>query len=323
MNMAMLPAAQTVGKILCHNIDDGKGSKAFAKGHTVQPGDVERLVELGHTSVYVAILDDNDVHEDAAATRLARAVMGDGVEATRASTGRVNLLAHRRGVVMVKTGALNVINSIDGLTTATVRQHSVIETGKMVATIKIIPYAVSDESLRQAEAAGRDANGVIAVQPLLSRRVAIILTGSETAREQVIATFEAPLRERVSNLGSQPEPTVFVIENPAALAAAITETLRRRAEMIIIAGQTSIMDKDDLTPQGIRLAGGRVEHYGVPVEPGNLLLLAYAGDVPIMGAPGCARSRHTNVIDLVLPRLLAGEKLQRQDLIALGNGGLL
>jgi molybdenum cofactor cytidylyltransferase len=323
MKMQMLPTETTVGTILCHNIDDGRGGKAFAKGHAIQPDDVARLQALGHRSVYVVSLEPGDVHEDPAATRLARAVVDTGVEATRANTGRVNLLAQHHGVVTVKPDALQLVNGIDGLTVATLPRYSVVGNGKIAATIKIIPYAVSEDSLRQAEEIGRAAGGIVGVRPLPEMTVAIVLTGSEAAREQVTSAFEPPLRERVQALGSRPLAAAFVAEEPAAIAKALSAALKGGAGMVIIAGQTSIMDKDDITPQGIRLAGGAIEHYGVPVEPGNLLLLAYAGTIPIMGAPGCARSRQTNVIDLVLPRLLSGEHMTRQDLIALGNGGLL
>jgi hypothetical protein len=323
MKITLLPAEQAVGKILCHNLDDSSGHKAFAKGHIVQPEEIDRLKAIGYDNVYVVILDEGDIPEDAAATRMAQAVMGSGVEATRAVTGRVNLLAGRHGVVHVNGEALKAINSIDGLTTATLRTHSVIEAGKIAATVKIIPYAVAETSLRRAEEIGRASGGIISVWPLLMLKVALVLTGSDRARQQVTADFEPPLRDRIVTLGSQPLPAVFVPEQSQAIAQAIKDAVASGAGMIIIAGQTSIMDGDDITPQGIRLAGGEIEHYGVPVEPGNLLLLAYLGSVPIMGAPGCARSRHTNVVDLVLPRLLTGERVQRQDLIALGDGGLL
>ena len=323
MKMQMLPTETTVGTILCHNIDDGQGGKACAKGHIIQAGDVARLQALGLQSVYVVTLDAGDVHEDAAATRLAQAVMAGGVEATRASTGRINLLAQHHGVVTVKPDALQSVNSIDGLTVATLPRYGVVGAGKIAATVKIIPYAVSDASLKQAEAIGQAAGGIVGVRPLREMKVAIILTGSAAAREKVTSTFEQPLRERVQALGSQPQAAIFVAEEPKAIAQALSAALKDGAGMVIIAGQTSIMDKDDITPQGIRLGGGAIEHYGVPVEPGNLLLLAYAGAIPVLGAPGCARSRQTNVIDLVLPRLLSGEHMTRQDLIALGNGGLL
>ena len=323
MKLELLPTNSTGGKILCHNIDDGKGGKAFAKGHLIQRGDIARLQELGHDSVYVVTLDEHDVHEDTAATRLALAVKGSGVEVTKATTGRVNLLAMQRGIVTLNVQALESVNGVDGLTVAALREHSVVEAGKIVATVKIIPYAVSEKDLRFAEDIGQFGEGIVRVQPILPAKVAIVLASSETAREHVVANFEAPLRERVTALGCNPLPTVVVAEEPVAIARAITDALQQHASVIIIAGQTSIMDNNDITPQGIRLAGGKIECFGAPVEPGNLLLLANVRGVPVLGAPGCARSHQTNVIDLVLPRLLAGELLAQRDIRALGNGGLL
>lgn len=169
----------------------------------------------------------------------------------------------------------------------------------------------------------RHIEGIVGVQPLLAGKVAIILTGSESAREQVISAFEPPLSERVQALGSQALPSVFVAEEPAAIARAIGDAVQQHVSVIVIAGQTSIMDENDITPRGIRLAGGKIECFGAPVEPGNLLLLANVRGTPVLGAPGCARSRQTNVVDLVLPRLLAGQPLVQRDIRALGNGGLL
>lgn len=323
MKLELLPTHSTAGKIFCHNIDDGKGGKAFAKGHLIQPGDIARLQELGHDSVYVVTLDEHDVHEDAAATRLALAVKGSGVEVTKATSGRVNLLAVQRGVVTLNVQALESVNGSDGLTVAVLREHSVVEAGKIVATVKIIPYAVNEKDLRFAEDVGQLAEGIVSVLPILPGKVAIILTASETAHEHVVANFEAPLRQRVTALGCHPLPTVVVAEQPATIARAISDALQQHVSVIIIAGQTSIMDSNDITPQGIRLAGGKIECFGAPVEPGNLLLLASVRGTPVLGAPGCARSRQTNVIDLVLPRLLAGELLAQRDIRALGNGGLL
>lgn len=323
MRLVTVPAAAAVGKILCHNILDSSGRKAFRKGQIVKPEDVARLLALGHDEICVAKLEPGDVHEDAAATRLAQAVSGPGLQATKPSTGRVNLTAAERGVLYVQPEALAATNAPDGLTVATLRRHTVVPARKIVATLKIIPYAVPEQRLRSVEAVLQETGPVVWLRPLLPRQVSLILTGSEAGRAGVIAGFEPPLRERVEALGSRSAPAIFVPEDAQHIARAVQGALDGGSQLIILAGETSIMDVDDVTPQGIRLAGARIEHYGVPVEPGNLLLLAYAGDVPIMGAPGCARSRHINVIDLVLPRLLAGERVQGGDLAALGEGGLL
>jgi molybdopterin biosynthesis enzyme len=199
-----------------------------------------------------------------------------------------------------------------------------IQAGKIVATIKIIPFAVVERHLRAAEAVAREARGVVSVRPLKSIAAALILTGGPAGKAKTIAAFEPAIRSRLEALGATLlKPTYYIAEDREEIAHTLRQAVRQGAGLVIIAGETSIMDINDITPQGIVQAGGRVEHYGAPVEPGNLLLLAYLGDVPVIGAPGCARSKSTNIMDLILPRLLTGERLTRKDIIALGNGGLL
>lgn len=323
MQLRVVPVEQAVGRILVHNVADETGRKAFSKGHVVRQEDLDRLVRLGQREAYVAQLEPGDVHEDEAAARLAAVVTGAGVALGRATTGRVNLHAVHRGLLRVNADAVGRINDLDGLTVATLRDNTVVGEKQMVATIKIIPFAVPDASLGQAEAIGRESPGAVKVSPMRQTDVALVLTGSDAARLRVFQAFEKPIRDRVEELGSRMMSVAYVAEDEAAIAEAVSAAVERGAGLVILAGETSIMDADDITPRGIRRAGGHVEHYGAPVEPGHLLLLAYRGQVPILGAPGCARSRHHNVVDLILPRLLAGERLTRADIVALGVGGLM
>jgi len=318
-----VPIEEAAGKILVHNVADETGRKAFGKGHVVAREDLEKLAQLGRRDAYVAELEPGDVHEDQAAARLAAAIAGPGVLPGRATTGRVNLHAAYRGLLKVDAETLGRVNDLDGLTVATLRDYTVVSEKQMVATIKIIPFAVPGTRLEQAENMGRERPGAVQVMPLRQVDVALVLTGSEAARQRVFQAFEGPIRERVEALGSRVVDVTYVAEDEAAIAGVLGAAVERGAGLVILAGETSIMDADDITPRGIRRAGGQIEHYGAPVEPGHLLLLAYRGPVPILGAPGCARSRERNVVDLILPRLLAGERLTRADIVALGVGGLM
>lgn len=320
MKFGPAPVEDSVGRILAHNHTSPDGRRAFRKGHTIRAEDVAALRDVAGDTVYVATLEPGDVHEDEAARRLARAVVGEGVTLGPASGGRVNVLAAGRGLLALDLARLDTVNALDGLTVATLRQHSVVQPKTIVATVKVIPYAVPDARLRQAEAVG---SGVVEVRPLLARRVGVILTSSDAGRAKTVATLEPPIRGRVEDLGSEVVAVRPVAHSEAAVAEALAALLDQGAEAVIIGGETSIMDANDITPEGVRRAGGVVEGYGAPAEPGNLLLLAYVGERPVLGAPGCVRSRHTNVVDLVLPRLLAGERLTRRDLAALGHGALL
>jgi molybdopterin biosynthesis enzyme len=275
-------------------------------------------------SVRVAILEPGDVHEDAAATRLAALVAGSGVRASDAAHSRANILAETAGIVQVDTATLFGLNSIDGLTIATLATNSLVRAKQRVATIKIIPFAIPEADLACAEAIGRTAAGaVIAIRPLQPMQVGIVLVGSAAARARIEAGVLPAITARITDLGAHVLATRFVPPDEPAIAEALQTLTAAGAQLIITAGETSIMDRDDVTPQGIRLAGGQIEHYGAPVEPGNLLLLGYLGELPVLGAPGCVRSRDTNIVDLLLPRLLSGEHLRSRDIIALGHGGLL
>jgi len=327
MYQTTLPPEQAIGHILRHNLADERGRKALSKGHRIALEDLPHLRALGVNSLRVAVLEPGDVHEDEAARRLADVVRGPGVTATAPAASRVNLLAEADGVVRVDAERLLQINQLEGLTVATLPSHTLARARKRVATIKIIPFAVPEAALRAAEAIGRAGDGVIALSPLRRHAVGVILVGSAAARDRIERGVAPAIDSRIAELGSSILATHYVPPDEPAVAAAIEKLHAAGATMLIIAGETSIMDRDDVTPQGIRLAGGRIEHYGAPVEPGNLLLLGYlgaaGGAVPVLGAPGCVRSRDTNIVDLLLPRLLAGESITRQDIVALGHGGLL
>ena len=317
------------GKILGHNIAASDGQRLLRKGRPLSAEDVALLRRHGHSRVYVAELEPGDISEDGASKRVADAVFGAGLRRMSAGAGRSNAFAERLGVARVDGAAARCVNANDGITLATVLPNSLIQPKQMAATVKIIPYALPESAVRAAVACAPQP--VVSVDPLPIRNVAIMLTGLPGARERIEADFDAPLRSRVEAIGSRIGAVEFVsleeAEAPpseARLAAALGRLLEAGAEMIILAGETAIMDRADVVPRAIEaLPHGRVTCFGAPVDPGNLLMIAYAGSVPIMGAPGCARSRKVNVIDWVLPRLAVGDRLGQSDLSSLGVGGLL
>jgi molybdopterin biosynthesis enzyme len=323
MYLTTLAPEAAIGHILRHNLADDQGHKALSKGHRLTAADLTRLRELGVASVRVAVLEPDDVHEDEAARRLAAIVCGPGVIAMAPAASRVNQLAEADGVVRVDVERLLHINQVDGLTVATLPSHALARARKRVATIKIIPFAVPEDALREAEEIGRAAGPVLSLQPLRRLEVGVILVGSSAARGRIERGVYPAIEARVTELGSSVLAMRYIPADEPAIAATIAELRRAGAQVLIIAGETSIMDRDDVTPQAIVLAGGQIEHYGAPVEPGNLLLLGYLGALPVIGAPGCVRSRDTNIVDLLLPRLLAGERVTRRDIVELGHGGLL
>jgi molybdenum cofactor cytidylyltransferase len=323
MHLKHIPIEQSPGTILVHNVIGLDGHKALSKGRLVQPQDIPTLQAVGLSTVYAALLDPGDVREDDAAQRLARAAAGAGIESGKPSGGRVNLYAAQRGLLRVNLDALDRFNALKGVTLATIARHSTVGPRKMAATLKTIGLALPETTLAQAEEIARGSGAPLEVAPFTVERAGIILTGSSNGKAKVQETFAPPIHARVEDLGCRVVSEEYVAEEESEIAEAIDRAAKAGAQMIVIAGETSIMDIDDVTPRGIQRAGGEIELYGAPVEPGNLLLLAYRGRLPIVGAPGCVKSRETNVVDLILPRLMAGGRVTRRDVAELADGGLL
>ncbi len=316
-----------LGKILGHNVAGADGRRLLRKGRPLSTADLDVLRGLGRSVIYVAEPGPEDIGEDEAARRVAGAAAGPMIDPAGAAAGRVNLLAREPGVLRVDAARAMQINLSEGISLATLPPHTPVSARQIVATVKVIPYAVPEERLRGVEAAAAQGGPLLSIDPLRPRRVGLILSGSESVRERVRRDFEAPLRGRVESLGSAVAWSEFVpLENESG-EVALSQALRRQveagAELIVLAGETAIVDSSDIAPRAIERAGGEVAGFGAPVDPGNLLLVAYLGAVPVIGAPGCARSRKVNVVDWVLPRLLVGERLTRRDIAALGVGGLL
>lgn len=326
MKFGPVPLQAAAGLILGHNIAGLDGRRALRKGRALSALDVAQLTALGRSTVYVAEMAADDVAEDAAARRVAAAVAGSNLRCSGAASGRVNLAASVRGVLRVDASRLLQVNALPGITVATLASHSPVQARQLAATVKIVPFAVPDALVRACEE-------VAAAQPLLwldaipARRAAIILSGSAPASARIIADFEPALRGRLEALGATVNGVHFVaLEDKggeAALAAMLRQQLDAGCEIILLAGETAIMDRADIAPRAVERAGGSIACFGVPVDPGNLLMLAYVGSVPVLGAPGCARSRKANIVDWVLPRLLAGDRITQAELAALGHGGLL
>jgi molybdenum cofactor cytidylyltransferase len=326
MKFGPVPLQAAAGLILGHNIAGLDGRRALRKGRALSALDLAQLTALGRSTVYVAEMAADDVAEDAAARRVAAAVAGSNLRCSGAASGRVNLAASVRGVLRVDAGRLLQVNALPGITVATLANHSPVQARQLAATVKIVPFAVPDALVRNCEE-------VAAAEPLLwldsipARRAAIILSGSAPASARIIADFEPALRGRLEALGASVNGVHFVaLEDEggeAALAAMLRQQLDAGCEMILLAGETAIMDRADIAPRAVERAGGSIACFGVPVDPGNLLMLAYMGSVPVLGAPGCARSRKANIVDWVLPRLLAGDRVTQAELAALGHGGLL
>lgn len=327
MKFSPVPVEEAEGKILGHNIAGLDGRRLLTKGKSLTLEDVQRLHQLGRKKVYVAELEPGDVDENQAALTIAESVRGANIVLSRPSAGRVNLIASVRGVLRVDAVQVYELNRFDGITLATLPADRFVRQKQMVATVKIIPYAVPGVQLRQAAGMLASDNRVLKVDPLAPKKTGLILTGSVSMHERIHTLYESPLQARVNEFGSDLELIDHIPledeDDEIALAGLLSRAIADGYELLILAGETAIMDQGDIVPRAIKRAGGRLVCVGLPVDPGNMLMLAYLGSVPILGAPGCARSLKTNAIDWVLPRLLVGEVFTREGLISMGYGGLL
>jgi molybdenum cofactor cytidylyltransferase len=327
MKFGPIPVSQAEGKILAHNLARPDSRGAFRKGKTITAQDVAEMVAEGFQRIYAAELEDGDLDEDEAARRLAEAAVGGGLRLKGPADGRVNLVAEGRGVVRVDPARLERVNSCEGVTFATLPSWTLVEAGQAVATVKIIPYALSAAILDQAVSAAAGDSPLIQVSELKSRRVGLVFSALPAALGRVVKSFETPLRNRIEGMGSTVAAVNLVRleggQDEDVLAEALRQQVAEGIEMIVMASDTSIMDRNDVTPRAVVCAGGQVDCIGAPVEPGNLLMLASLARIPVVGVPGCVRSPKPTVVDRVLPALLAGDRLDAADVARLGYGGLI
>ncbi len=307
---------EAVGAILAHTVRVGA---TIRKGTILTSDHARLLVEAGHDQVVVARLDGDDVHEDAAAARIAGAVAGSEVRVEKAATGRANLFARNSGLLIVDRDRIDALNAIDpAITLATLDAHARVEEGRMVATVKIIPFAAPDAAVASAEAVG----ACIAVKPFVRRRIGMIATMLPVLKETVLDKTRRVLDERLAATGASVVEEVRVLHEPGAIAAAIAQ-LAPKSDVVLVFGASAVVDIGDVIPAAIVESGGRVDHFGMPVDPGNLLLIGAHGETPVIGAPGCARSPRLNGFDWVLDRVLADHPVTPEGIRGMGVGGLL
>lgn len=311
-----LPLDDAEGAILAHSVR--RGPVSFKKGRVLSAEDLSALREAGFDTVVAATLGNGDVGEDAAATCIARALTGENVKAGAAFTGRVNLFAETRGLLVLDPARIDAINLIDeSVTVATLPAFAAVEPGQMVATVKIIPFAAPQACVEAAEAEAEPLR-VASFRPLSA---ALIQTRLPGVKDSVLDKTVGVTRERLETLGGRLETETRCDHDEAALAEAIAAV--GPVDLLLIAGASAITDRRDVLPSAIERAGGTVEHFGMPVDPGNLLLMARIGDRPVLGLPGCARSPKLNGFDWVLQRVAAGVPVTRADVMRMGVGGLL
>ena len=320
MKFGAVAPKDAIGATAVHTIR--QGTLVLKKGTLVGAVEAAALDAAGIAEIVVARLEPGDVSEDVAAAEIATAIAGEGVHVDRAFTGRANLFARSPGILVVDRDPIDQLNRVDeAITVATLSAYKPVVAGEMIATVKIIPFAVAAAARDAALAAVK--RPVVRVAPYRVRKVGIVSTVLPGLSAKVIDKTLKITAERLAPAGAAIVAERRVPHEPQALARALEEVLRQGAEMVIVFGASAIADRRDVIPAALEAIGGRIEHFGMPVDPGNLLLIGAAAGHAVLGAPGCARSPKENGFDWVLMRLLAGLPVPREDITGMGVGGLL
>jgi molybdenum cofactor cytidylyltransferase len=322
MKFGPTPVGAAEGGITVHSIR--RPDLVLKKGTVIGKPEIAALQAAGIPDIVVARLEPGDVSEDVAAAEIARTVAGEGVRVDRAFTGRANLFSEAAGILVVNKTAIDALNLIDeAVTFATLPAFKPVVAGEMIATVKIIPFAVSGAVRDATLAVARAAAPLVRVAPYRIRKVGVISTLLPGLAGKVIEKTMKVTAERLAPAGAMIVAERRVAHEKNALVKALEEVLREGAELVIVFGASAIADRRDVIPAALEAVGGTIDHFGMPVDPGNLLLLGEARGRPLLGAPGCARSPKENGFDWVLMRLLAGLDVPREAIAGLGVGGLL
>ncbi|MGQ0715192.1 MAG: hypothetical protein ACT4PJ_15945 [Gemmatimonadaceae bacterium] len=308
------------GLVLCQDVRGEGGRPAFAKGRILQADDAPLLMALPWERLHVAAMEAGEIHEDAAGRRIAVAAAGDHVTIGSFGGGHWPLTSMARGILDVSADALRHVNSLEGPCVYSAFHGQVVDLGEVVARAKITPFALPETRVREAERIGAEPGGMIRVRPFHPMRIGAVV--QETLGERAMTRFKDALSEKVEWLGSALEEPRFVAADPERIGDAITGAIDDGAEVIALAG-TKAMDLLDPAFVALERIGATIERHGVPAHPGSLFWLALRDDVPILGMPTCGLFSQATVFDLILPRILTGERIGSAKLAELGHGGLL
>ncbi len=324
--LTKVPVHEAVGTRLAHDITEIRPNEfkgpAFRKGHKVCNEDICHLQKLGKNHLYLLDMEDDELHENQAVEILAKGLAGVGIKwENNPKEGKITLHAEFDGILCVNTASLAAFNLIDEVMCATQHNHTLVKKGDLVAATRSIPLVMKRAPIERAAQIGGIDNGLISVKPLKSLKTGLIVTGSEVYDGLIEDKFAPLLSKKIKDLGSFTSSVEYVPDDSRLIKKAILKCLESECGLIILSGGMSV-DPDDVTRMGIRQAGATEIHYGTAVLPGAMFLVGYINGIPILGVPGCGLHHRITVVDLVLPRIMAGEHIGKKELAFLGHGGL-
>ncbi|MCJ8501331.1 molybdopterin-binding protein [Desulfatitalea alkaliphila] len=321
-----IKAEHAVGSRLAHDITEIRPGEfkgpAFQKGHEVCQEDICRLQKLGKNHLYLIDLEDDEIHENEAAAILAGGLAGEGIRwEDHPREGKIGLHAAIDGLLTVDLAALAAFNMVDEVMCATLHSHTLVHKGQLVAATRAIPLVMKRAPVERAAAIAAGNGGAVSVKPLKKVSAGLVITGSEVYRGLIQDRFAPTLSAKIIALGSAVTGTTFVPDDEEMIVHAIRKHLNHGCDLLLISGGMSV-DPDDVTRKAIRMAGAEEVHYGAAALPGAMFLVAYIGNIPLLGVPACGLHHRVTVLDLVLPRILGGERIGKKELAFMGHGGL-
>ncbi len=323
--MKSIPVEKAVGMALCHDITEIRPNEckrvAFSRGHIIQQEDVAYLLRLGKENIYIWEETSGLVHEDDAALRIAKAISRQYIKYNTPKEGRINFYATKQGLFKINIPLLNKLNSIPDITIATAHSMQEVKENRQLAGTRVIPLAVNESSLQALEECCKNTEPLLEIIPFKSYKVGLVITGSEVFSGRIKDGFSPILEEKFKNWQCQIHSKTLAPDKTGLTTKAINEALEKGADFIAVTGGMSV-DPDDKTPAAIKIIADEVITYGAPVFPGAMFMLAYKGNIPIVGLPGCVMYNKASIFDLVMPRILAGIRLTKYDILQFAHGGL-
>ncbi|GAA0180257.1 molybdopterin-binding protein [Clostridium sediminicola] len=322
--MKKIDVHDAIGSVLCHDITQiipGEiKDRAFKKGHIIKEEDVKVLLSLGKDHIYVWEHKEGTLHENEAAERLKDLAAGKGISFSEVKEGKISFIAEYDGLLKINTEILMEVNSIGEIIIATRHNNYPVKKGDKLAATRVIPLIIDEEKIIEAEKI-TEGKTIVEVMPYDKLKVGIVTTGNEVYHGRIKDAFGPVIRKKVEHYNCEVIEQKIVYDDSDMISQAIEELIQKGADMVVCTGGMSV-DPDDVTPIGIKKTGAEIISYGAPVLPGAMFLLSYRGKTPILGLPGCVMYAKTTIFDLVLPRVLAGDKITKKDLAAYGHGGL-
>jgi molybdenum cofactor synthesis domain-containing protein len=315
-----------VGETLSHDITEIRPGEfkgaAFTKGHTVCNEDICHLQKLGKNHLYLIDLEEDEIHENQAAAILAKGLAGPGITSEdKPKEGKICLTAETDGLLVVDKAGLAAFNMIDEVMCACLHSYTRVQRGQRVAATRAIPLVMKRVPVERAAAVAGQNGGILAVHPLKPARTGIVITGNEVFNGLIKDRFAPVLKKKVADLGSTVSGIAFAPDDEALIQQAVEKHLADGCDLILLTGGMSV-DPDDVTRKGIARAGAVEMNYGAAALPGAMFMVAYIGDVPLLGVPACGLHHRVTVLDLILPRILIGEHIGKKELAFLGHGGM-